>query len=179
MPTLLGGAEATSGTWREPGWVSGDCEGPRRAEPEKGVDSGGGETVRPEPASTEAPRWRGYAAMLAAVAFVLSDATAAAEPARCGVPGRPACPLQHWMRQRLAAPYAKADLKRLAQALDDLVRLNPKPRGWGNWKKFCADGAAAARAGKRAGAVEACTRCHKVYRRTYNFTHRERPLPTP
>ena len=83
------------------------------------------------------------------------------------------------MRQRLAVTYAKADLEQLAVALDELVHLNPEPKSWGNWKKFCSDGAVAARAGKRASAVNACARCHKVYRRTYNFTFRERPLPKP
>ena len=135
--------------------------------------------MRVEPARAQLQRWPGWEALIAAVVLVLVGSAAAAESARCGAPGKPACPLQHWMRQRVAVPYAKADLEQLALALDELVELNPKPKGWTNWKKFCGDGAAAARAGKRASAAQACSRCHRVYRRTYNFTHRERPLPTP
>jgi len=143
------------------------------------LDSSGDETVRVRPASHALRQWPAWAALGAAVLLALATPTAAARPPACGAPGKPACPLQHWMRHHLAAPYAKADFEGLAQGLDRLVALNPKPKGWANWKKFCTDGAAAARAERRASAVEACTRCHKVYRRTYNFTHRERPLPTP
>ena len=80
------------------------------------------------------------------------------------------------MRDELSAPYAKGNMPQLAEALQQLIKLNPRPRKWANWKAFCRKGAAAARAGKKDSALSSCTSCHKVYRRAYNVAYRERKL---
>jgi hypothetical protein len=114
-------------------------------------------------------------APIAALALIHTGAEARRDPP-CGAPGKPACPLQEWMRNNLAVPYAKSDLSGLAKGLTQVVSFNPRPKKWGNWDKIASDGAAAARKGDKSRARLACTNCHKVYRRTYNFSHRQRPL---
>ena len=104
---------------------------------------------------------------------------AGASAPRCGGPSLPACPMQQWMRDHVAVPYAQGDLERLAGVLDQLVEHNPRPGKWHNWKLFCQRGARAARAGSRSGAAADCTHCHDTYRRGYNLTCRERPVPPP
>ena len=94
----------------------------------------------------------------------------------CGAPGRPACPMQRWMRNRVAVPYATRNLAKLAAALEQLTEFNPRPDKWHNWRRFCAQGAAAARDGRKDRAVRGCTHCHRVYRPAYNRAHRTRPI---
>ena len=117
---------------------------------------------------------------VAAAALLGLTATAeeaAADSAECGKPGKPPCPMQAWMRNKLSSPYAKKEWSKLATALDQLVSLNPRPKKWANWNKFCSDGAGAAREGKQPGAQASCTSCHKIYRRAYNVAYRKRPVP--
>ena len=120
---------------------------------------------------------------LVASAFVLSSAVALSDPKgtspACGGPGKPPCPLQGWMRERVAAPYATGDFRRLAEVLNALDSLNPAPRKWTHWRTFCSKGSEAAAGGNRRAVVIACTNCHKTYRRTYNIRYRTRPVPAP
>jgi hypothetical protein len=115
-------------------------------------------------------------AAAALLGLIATAGEATAGSAECGKPGKPPCPMQAWMRSKLSAPYAKKEWTKLASALDQLVGLNPQPKKWGNWKKFCRDGAEASRAGRKDGALASCTSCHQVYRRAYNVAHRKRPV---
>lgn len=124
----------------------------------------------------EAQKWPVRGAILALAALLWSSA-AGAESAACGVPGKPACPLQGWMRSKLATALAHKDLAELARRLDEVARLNPEPKKWGNWSKLALDGARAAREGRASGVIASCARCHSVYRSEFLVTHRARRLP--
>ncbi|MBK7585436.1 MAG: hypothetical protein IPI67_35280 [Myxococcales bacterium] len=121
-------------------------------------------------------RWFSIFALLGAL--VLVSLRAGAAP-RCGAPGKPACPLQEWMRSRLALAFAKRDFPALERHLLDLAADNPAPAKWQNWSKFAKDGARAAQAGRIRGVVAACARCHSVYRPEYNARYRERRATQP
>lgn len=112
------------------------------------------------------------------LAAVGAESAAGAEPAQsCGAPGKPPCPLQHWMRRELAAALAHKDLKGLERGFEALIRINPEPKKWGNWNKFAKDGAQAAREGRARGAIVACAHCHSIYRPEYNAKYRARSVP--
>jgi hypothetical protein len=106
----------------------------------------------------------------------LSPTAVAGKPA-CGAPGKPPCPMQHWMRAQVAAAYAQRDFAKLSEVLDQLVQLNPRPNKWGNWNGIARKGAVAARNRDQRAVLLSCTNCHKVYRRAYNLHYRERTLP--
>jgi hypothetical protein len=99
-----------------------------------------------------------------------------ADGSTCGRPGLPPCPLQQWMRQKLAKSLASNDLPAVAQRFDGLSRLAPDPT-WTTWATFANDGAAAARAGDVAKARKACSGCHAAWRKKYRQEHRTRPVP--
>jgi hypothetical protein len=116
-------------------------------------------------------------AVAVALGLTFSQAELAAEGAsKCGAPGLPACPLQHWMRAHAAAPLAKRNLPEVVRAFERIEALNPTPDKWQNWSKIARDGAAAARDGNANRAKSACGRCHRAYRRAYNMHHRSRPI---
>lgn len=122
---------------------------------------------------------RGLALALALVGVVAGGAATAGghsvdRAGPCGAPGKPACPLQHWMRTRVAAPHATHDLASLATALDQLAAINPDPEKWQNWSKYARDAAKQARGGTLP--LLACVNCHKVYRAPYNAKYRERAV---
>jgi len=129
-----------------------------------------------------APKWA-VSALLGALA--LTALTARSEPAladpapRCGAPGKPACPMQRWMRSRLATALAHKDLKALAEGLEALVALNPEPKKWRNWDKFANDGARAAREGRARSVIASCAHCHSIYRPEYNVKYRTRRVSAP
>lgn len=100
-----------------------------------------------------------------------------AEGGACGRPGKPPCPLQRWMRVRVAAPMARGEHQQLARSLERLVQMNPEPDKWQNWNRFAREGAARARDGR--DVESSCTRCHRVYRAKYNDKYRERPVAPP
>ncbi len=99
-----------------------------------------------------------------------------AEPS-CGVPGRPACPFQSYMRTRLATALAHRDFRELERRLAEVAERNPDPSKWQNWDKFAKDGGRAAREGRLRGVIAACARCHAVYRPEHNMRFRTRPVP--
>lgn len=112
-----------------------------------------------------------------AILIVAGEAQGAPEsapPNACGVPGKPACPLQHWMRRRLATALGHRDYRELDRRLSELVAKNPEPKAWHNWSKFARDGASAAREGRLGGVIAACSRCHSIYRPEYNVKYRQR-----
>lgn len=98
------------------------------------------------------------------------------EEPTCGRPGLPPCPLQQWMRQKLAKSLAANDLPSVAKRFDGLAKLAPDP-SWTSWATFAADGAAAARDGDVAAARKACSSCHSAWRKKYRAEHRTRPVP--
>jgi hypothetical protein len=114
-------------------------------------------------------------------ALVLTAAAALAswgqaEPATCGAPGKPPCPLQAWMRNHAAAPLATKDADALAKGFEQIALFNPKPKDWQNWNKIAKEGAEAARGKEWRSARSACGRCHRAYRGAYVLHYRQRAL---
>jgi cytochrome c553 len=102
---------------------------------------------------------------------------AAGRPAPvCGAPGRRPCPMQAFMRDQLARPYAERDFNALRANLARLGRLNPDPADWRDWSQFAAEAARAARAQDEAETLKACSSCHRSYRTQYLARYRGRPL---
>ncbi|MBI3202047.1 MAG: hypothetical protein HYZ29_10935 [Myxococcales bacterium] len=117
-----------------------------------------------------------YRAIFLVAGVLLAHTPAPAAPA-CGAPGKPACPLQSYMRTRLATALAHRDFRELERRLTQVAEQNPEPRKWHNWNKFALDGARAAREGRLRGVIAACARCHAIYRPEHNIKYRERKLP--
>jgi hypothetical protein len=120
------------------------------------------------------------AAVLGAGAFVVCGAAsarpAAIEQAECGGPGKPACPLQAWMRANVGAPLASNDAEALSAGLAKAAKLSPDA-GWSSWASFAAEGSAAAKKGDLAGARASCKGCHDKWREDYRARYRLRPIP--
>jgi hypothetical protein len=117
-------------------------------------------------------------ALLAALVllFAAGEQRAVAEDASCGTPGLPPCPLQGWMRQRIAGPLASNELEKLARGLDAAADFSPDP-AWTEWRGYATGAAGAARRGDVASARRACRSCHTKYRAEYRARYRERALP--
>lgn len=115
-------------------------------------------------------------ALSAAVLATSTGPVFAQPPSDCGVPGKPPCPLQHWMRVNAAAPLAKRELEGLARAFSAIEQQNPNPKGWGNWGRIARDGEKAAREGSLSAARQQCGRCHRAYRRAYLLQYRARDV---
>jgi hypothetical protein len=94
----------------------------------------------------------------------------------CGTPGLAPCPLQAFMRTRVAAQLSSSNLAALAGGLDRAAKLVPDP-SWASWSAFARDGAAAARRGDVASARASCKECHDAWRDAYRARYRARPLP--
>ena len=86
-----------------------------------------------------------------AVLFAVGERRAVAEDASCGTPGLPPCPLQAWMRQRIAGPLASNELEKLARGLDAAADFSPDP-AWTEWRGYATGAAGAARRGDVASA---------------------------
>jgi cytochrome c553 len=80
------------------------------------------------------------------------------------------------MREELAKPYATRHFDQVALSAAALVRLNPSPTQWRDWDAFAQDAAHAARAHDAEHLLQACTRCHRAYRREYVEKFRQRAL---
>ncbi len=94
----------------------------------------------------------------------------------CGSPGQPPCPLQSWMRAKVAAPLAANDKEALAKGLVKAAALSPDA-SWASWSTIAQSGAAAARKGDITGARAACKSCHSAWRAAYKEKYRPRPIP--
>ncbi|HEY1533925.1 MAG TPA: hypothetical protein VGF76_07895, partial [Polyangiaceae bacterium] len=94
-----------------------------------------------------------------------------------GSPGKPACPLQAWMREQMAAPYATRRFDELASNALALVALNPDPRGWRDWDELAVNAARACKAHDEAQTLRVCTQCHRTHRQEYLTQYRARALP--
>jgi hypothetical protein len=123
-------------------------------------------------------QYRGITRALFALVLLLSASANGHEPdgVTCGVPGKPACPLQRWMRNELTQSVVKKDDRATADALERLATLNPEPKKWLNWTKFAREGARAAREGRASGVNAACAHCHSIYRGEYNIKYRRRAI---
>lgn len=82
------------------------------------------------------------------------------------------CPLQRWMRERVAPSLAGGMGEGLAAALEEVVRFSPSPE-W-RWEEIARAGANAARAGDFDGAAKACMQCHDAYKKTWRERYRTR-----
>lgn len=124
----------------------------------------------------------GLAAVTAAVSFSAARELTPAEVqgvqqgTACGKPGSAPCPLQAFMRARVAAPLSSSDLATLAAGLDRAAKLTPDP-SWASWSSFARDGAAAARKGDTVAARASCKGCHDAWRDPYRSKYRTQPLP--
>jgi len=111
-----------------------------------------------------------------AFAVLLSAPPVVAAGPSCGVPGKPACPFQAYMRTRIATALAHRDFRELERRLTEVAERNPERAKWHNWDKFAKDGARAAKEGRLRGVIAACARCHAIYRPEHNVKYRERAL---
>jgi hypothetical protein len=98
------------------------------------------------------------------------------ERATCGRPGQARCPMQAWMRTRLADPLSQSKMESIAVALDRLAAAPPE-KTWALWATSAREGAAAARRGDGRAVRQSCRVCHEAYRAPYRKTHRMRPAP--
>lgn len=97
-------------------------------------------------------------------------------PTACGGAGKAPCPLQSWMREELARPYAARRFDQVALNTAALIRLNPSPEEWRDWETFAQQAGRAALAHDEEHLLQACTRCHRTYRREYIEKFRQRAL---
>lgn len=121
---------------------------------------------------------RGLTALALSMLIMLGALTLNAAEPPCGAPGKPACPLQAWIRSHAAAPLATKNFTELETRFEQIAKLNPDPAKWGNWTKIAKDGARAAREKREGGVRETCGRCHGAYRRAYNARYRLRLIAT-
>lgn len=98
------------------------------------------------------------------------------EIAACGGPGQPACPLQSFMRSRLAAPLARGAVAEVAAGFEQLAFLTPDP-AWSDWRGYALAGASAAKVSDLGAVRHACNGCHTKYRDAYRAKYRLRPAP--
>jgi hypothetical protein len=94
----------------------------------------------------------------------------------CGKPGTAPCPLQAFMRTRVATPLTSSDAAALTAGLERAAALAPDP-SWNAWGTFARAGAEAARKGDTASVRAACKGCHDAFRETYRAKYRTRPIP--
>src|SRR5258706_10685218 len=95
--------------------------------------------------------------------------------AACGQPGLPPCPLQSFMRNEVAAPLARGDMKTLSTSLRKVATIAPP--AWASWSATALDGAAAAERGDRAALRADCNTCHQTCRGHYRQPFPNDPLP--
>lgn len=92
----------------------------------------------------------------------------------CGDPGQPMCPLQEWMRTKLAQPALDKDGPKLASGLEYLA--THRPAGYEGWAEIAREGAEKARAGDITGARVSCRSCHNQFKARYRVELRDRPF---
>ena len=65
--------------------------------------------------------------LVAATALVALTEPPRALAGSCGEPGMPACPLQSYMRGRIAGPLSRNDMATVATSLDGVSAMQPDP----------------------------------------------------
>jgi len=93
--------------------------------------------------------------------------------ASCGDKKNP-CPLQRWMREKMAPALAANDAAALAAALDRMAKLSPTPGP--EWRTMSETAAEAARKGDVAEARKSCQGCHNAFKAQYKQKLRTRPV---
>jgi hypothetical protein len=118
--------------------------------------------------------------------FLLSSRAPAASPSdvapvsptektyACGDKGKPACPMQAWMKANMAPAAANADADALAKAFEYVA--SHAPTGFSNWSKIAKAGAEAAKAKKVDEAKKSCKTCHDQYKSKYKAEMRDNPF---
>lgn len=99
---------------------------------------------------------------------------ATAPVASCGDKKNP-CPLQRWMREKMAPALAANDAPALAAALDKMAKFSPSPGP--EWRTISETAAEAARKGDVTGARKSCQGCHNAFKAQYKQKLRTRPVP--
>jgi hypothetical protein len=94
--------------------------------------------------------------------------------ATCGEPGLAPCPLQRFMRQQVAAPLARGDMKMIAASLRRVAALAPSEMT--SWSSIASQGAAAADQDDTKSLRATCSACHEAYRAAYRAKYRARPI---
>jgi len=89
----------------------------------------------------------------------------------CGEKGKPACPMQGWMKTNMAPAAASGDTAALAKNLDYVASHAPK--GLADWAAIAKKGADAAKAGNVDGAKASCKTCHDKYKAQYKADMRD------
>jgi len=82
------------------------------------------------------------------------------------------CPLQFWMRERVAPSFAAGDAKDVAVAMDEVAKYSPDA-SW-KWGDLAHGAAEAARRGDLVAARESCQECHVKYKAEWRASHRTR-----
>ncbi len=96
--------------------------------------------------------------------------------AGCGGPGQAPCPLQGWMRSRMAAPLAARGFADLEASFSALERAAPDA-AWTIWGEAARAGVRAAKAADSKAVREACKACHDAHRADYRAKYRGVPAP--
>ena len=91
----------------------------------------------------------------------------------CGS-GKAECPMQRWMKANLQTFQRSHDHARLAEAFEQLAKVEPK--GFDGWEDSARQGAEAAAKGDEAGVSRSCETCHRAHRDTYRRTLRAQAL---
>jgi cytochrome c553 len=79
------------------------------------------------------------------------------------------------MRNEVAAPLARGDMKAISAALRKVATIAPP--AWASWSATALEGASAADQNNRAALRAACNNCHQTWRDQYKQRYREKPLP--
>jgi hypothetical protein len=82
------------------------------------------------------------------------------------------CPLQRWMRERVAPALASGAADKLAAALEETARFSPAPDG--RWAEITRAGVAAAKNGDMTEAANSSEPCHDDYKTTRSAQYRTR-----
>lgn len=93
----------------------------------------------------------------------------------CGEPGRPECPLQRWMDQRLNGPLASEATAQLEKSFRYLAAIAPAE--FPDWAAWALNGAESATRGDFEAVKRSCAGCHNDYRARYRKEMRARALP--
>jgi hypothetical protein len=109
-----------------------------------------------------------------AAAWTSERPTAPSRDYTCGDKGKPPCPMQDWMKTKLAPFATDGNTEALAKAFDHLSYHAPP--GFAEWSKIARDGAERARKKDLAGAKMACRTCHEKYKAKYKEELRDRPF---
>jgi hypothetical protein len=96
------------------------------------------------------------------------------EQTTCGQPGLSPCPLQRFMRERVAVPLARGDGASLARALRKVASIAPDE--FAMWATIANQGASAAEQNDTLALRASCNSCHQAYRAEYRAKYRARPI---